>query len=751
MNTSKRLTALVLTLGMLLSMAALGSRVTTVHAAEVQPIHLEVTRTNPLYGGQTTETDLVYGGQPALYADSGETEYWDVYGAANEIRPELVARQEEFTVNAYCEYTSEDAPKILAHEVLAQAMAHTGVPTEGDYLLWQYNSYSASINGYVEDGIAWVTLTYTMSYYTDAAQEAEMDSAVADLLYKLNVYDADNYTKLKAIYEYICANITYDYDNLEDESYKLKHTAYAGLINGTCVCQGYALLLYRLALELGVDCRLIAGDGGGPHGWNIAQLDGLYYNLDSTWDAGHTDYDYFLVSPDNFTDHIRYEEYDTPEFHEYYPMADKNYCYHSYESTVTSAPTCTTEGLMTYTCTLCGDSYTETLSTIAHTYDSGVVTTPTCTEDGYTTHTCTVCGNSYTDSIVEATGHHYDDGIETTAPTCTEPGIMTYVCTVCNAELTEEIPVIAHDYEDGTCSVCGSAQVSVPEILSCYSKQQTSVKVTWSLVDGAEGYELWRTTDPTDADSWTRTKTITDGTTDRYTNQDLTIGQTYYYKVRAYIVGESGEKVYSDFSEVDYMPAAVVFDLPYSNATFRIRLRWNEVDGAHGYQIWRLNDDGTYSIVKTLGDKGNELTNNQGMTTAYSNTGLEAGKTYTYKMRAFMISEDGRKIFGAYSDDFTVAVMPESPVVTGISPKTTRALISWNEISGAAGYQIWMSTSESGSYYIVKSITDGEITFYTKYDLTSGSTYYFKVRAYTDVDGIKTFSDYSEIVSVKVQ
>ena len=174
MNTSKRLTALVLTLGMLLSMAALGSRVTTVHAAEVQPIHLEVTRTNPLYGGQTTETDLVYGGQPALYADSGETEYWNVYGAANEIRPELVARQEEFTVNAYCEYTSEDAPKILAHEVLAQAMAHTGVPTEGDYLLWQYNSYSASINGYVEDGIAWVTLTYTMSYYTDAAQEAEI-------------------------------------------------------------------------------------------------------------------------------------------------------------------------------------------------------------------------------------------------------------------------------------------------------------------------------------------------------------------------------------------------------------------------------------------------------------------------------------------------------------------------------------------------------------------------------------------------
>ncbi|MGN0294240.1 MAG: hypothetical protein ACI4D3_09590 [Lachnospiraceae bacterium] len=35
------------------------------------------------------------------------------------------------------------------------------------------------------------------------------------------------------------------------------------------------------------------------------------------------------------------------------------------------------------------------------------------------------------------------------------------------------------------------------------------------------------------------------------------------------------------------------------------------------------------TIVKTLGDKGNELTDNQGATTAYSNTGLDSGKTYT--------------------------------------------------------------------------------------------------------------------------
>ena len=91
------------------------------------------------------------------------------------------------------------------------------------------------------------------------------------------------------------------------------------------------------------------------------------------------------------------------------------------------------------------------------------------------------------------------------------------------------------------------------------------------------------------------------------------------------------------------MPAAVLFDGPYSNSTSRIRLLWKEVAASTGYQIWRLEEDGTWKIVKTLGDRDNKLVDNQGKTTAYSNTGLEAGKTYTYKMRAFAIVEEGKE------------------------------------------------------------------------------------------------------------
>ena len=292
-----------------------------------------------------------------------------------------------------------------------------------------------------------------------------------------------------------------------------------------------------------------------------------------------------------------------------------------------------------------------------------------------------------------------------------------------------------------------NVNLQAPEITSCYSTQQTYVKVSWTTVNGADGYELWRTTDPSDETSWIRAKTITSGSTAAYTNQGLEPGVTYYYRIRSYAEAANGTRVYSEFSPVHYMPAAVVFNAPYSSSTSTVRLRWNEVSGAHGYQIWRMNADGTWSVAKTIGDKGNVLTNNQGSAVAYTNTGMTAGETYSYKMRAFTILSDGRKIYGAYSDVYSVAVQPNAPTVTVTASKAGRAEISWKAINGAEGYQIWMADSANGTYKIVKSITDGS-TSYIKYDLESGKTYYFKVRAYATADNGMCFSNYSDMKSI---
>ncbi len=64
--------------------------------------------------------------------------------------------------------------------------------------------------------------------------------------------------------------------------------------------------------------------------------------------------------------------------------------------------TCTTA----QTCTVCG---AELAPALGHSYGEGVVTAPTCTEKGFTTYTCAVCGDSYTDNEVPATGHNFGD------------------------------------------------------------------------------------------------------------------------------------------------------------------------------------------------------------------------------------------------------------------------------------------------------------------------------------------------------
>ena len=107
---------------------------------------------------------------------------------------------------------------------------------------------------------------------------------------------------------------------------------------------------------------------------------------------------------------------------------------------VTKEPTETETGIMTYTCTRCGGTKTETIPVLPHAHSyKAAVTAPTCTEKGYTTHTCS-CGDSYVDTYTDALGHAWDSGKVTKQPTATETGIRTYTCTRCNETKTETIP-----------------------------------------------------------------------------------------------------------------------------------------------------------------------------------------------------------------------------------------------------------------------------------------------------------------------
>ena len=108
---------------------------------------------------------------------------------------------------------------------------------------------------------------------------------------------------------------------------------------------------------------------------------------------------------------------------------------------VTTAPTETTPGVRTFTCSGCDQTRTETIpATGAHDYQFTKTVAPTCTDGGYDLYTCSGCGATERRNLTDAAGHKWDGGTVTTAPTETTPGVRTFTCTVCSQTRTEAIP-----------------------------------------------------------------------------------------------------------------------------------------------------------------------------------------------------------------------------------------------------------------------------------------------------------------------
>ncbi len=255
--------------------------------------------------------------------DERYTSYMPFDEAAAALREGL--KQHSPSIDVYFKCSTSYAYPDCVYDLVDAALAHTGVSNEGDYLLWNERGWNCSPEYYTSGNMAYYTFTFTFEYYSTAEQEVQVNAAIDQLLDELDLYSATDYEKVRGCYDWICQNVTYDHDH--GDSYLLKHSTYAAIIDRHAVCQGIATLMYRLVLALGVDCRLIAGTGnGGAHGWNIVRLNGAYYNLDATWDLGNTPmYQWFLLSQDDFPDHYRNDEYTTSAFMAEYPMATSSY------------------------------------------------------------------------------------------------------------------------------------------------------------------------------------------------------------------------------------------------------------------------------------------------------------------------------------------------------------------------------------------------------------------------------------------
>lgn len=275
---------------------------------------------------------------PAPEASAAKNGYMSLEEAGAVLREYMVSRN---TSEKEIKFYLDEARQLYNTEaydlLLAEAVKHTGVGNEGDALKWVYKSVGYGITDDFDGTTHYITLTMQgADYYTTAAQEQELNTKVQQILQQLNLDGKSDYEKVFAVYDYVCKNVRYSEDvfqsgtgtNPPPEHFKY-YSAYGALVQGEAVCQGFAIAMYRLLLELGIDNRLIDGDN---HGWNIVKLGNLYYCLDATWDSdtyhlGDGNYKYFLKGASDFwtVGHTPNVFFAKESFRNQYPISPVDY------------------------------------------------------------------------------------------------------------------------------------------------------------------------------------------------------------------------------------------------------------------------------------------------------------------------------------------------------------------------------------------------------------------------------------------
>jgi len=254
-----------------------------------------------------------------------------------------------------------------------------------------------------------------------------------------------------------------------------------------------------------------------------------------------------------------------------------------------------------------------------------------------------------------------------------------------------------------------------PAGVTTSTNSTTSVTIGWGKVSDANGYYIYRSIDKTGP-----YEQIGYSTSTSYTDNNISAGTTYYYRVAAYNNGGTSSE--SSFVSVTTMPDAPTSVVAMVNSANSITVSWKEVLGATGYRIYRsTTSSGTYELAGTTA------------TLSYANSGLTAGTTYYYKVTAY---NDGGE--GSQSYNVSATTLPMAPTsITATANSTSSITISWSAVTGADGYKIYRSTTSSGFYEEISSSTS---ISYTDIGLTSNTTYYYKIAAYNR-DGESSKSD----------
>ncbi len=240
------------------------------------------------------------------------------------------------------------------------------------------------------------------------------------------------------------------------------------------------------------------------------------------------------------------------------------------------------------------------------------------------------------------------------------------------------------------------------------------VTLAWNASSGATSYTVKRSTSASGPFNAIASVAMTS-----YTDTSVANGTTYYYVVSAVNAGGSSANstAASATPQAPLPPAPPVpSGLTATAGDARVTLGWNASSGATSYSVKRgTSASGPFNAIASVATPG------------YTDTSVANGTTYYYVVSA--ANTGGSSANSAAASATPQAPLPSVPATpTGLSAVVGNAGVAlhWNNSAGATSYSIKRSTSASGPFTVVASLST---TTYADTLVVSGSTYYYVVSA----------------------
>ena len=273
------------------------------------------------------------------------------------------------------------------------------------------------------------------------------------------------------------------------------------------------------------------------------------------------------------------------------------------------------------------------------------------------------------------------EGKEVTKVATVAETAYTHDNAVQGTEYTYKVRAIATGYDNSEFSseatiLCKCVK---PVVKAENDKVDKKTILTWNSVEGADKYEIYRTTalDGTyEKIGYTKNST--------YSDTRIEYGKTYYYQVEAICSKNSEANAISDAVECVIpklklnAPAGLTATLDVK--TGKPQLKWNIVEGADKYEIYVVEGKETTKLA-TVAE------------TAYTHDKAVHGTDYTYKVRAIATGHDNSE----FSSEVTILCKCVKPVVKAENDKVNKKpILTWNTVEGADKYEIYRSKAKTG-------------------------------------------------------